>query len=63
MDIRPVTAVTSLGRPADALKDLANPAVGDYFDGPLWRSLAYADLGKWPEARRGGRYFNHSLAG
>ncbi|MBV8826839.1 MAG: tetratricopeptide repeat protein, partial [Hyphomicrobiales bacterium] len=46
-------AAVLMGRPADALKDLANPAVGDYFDAPLWRSLAYADLGKWPEARRG----------
>src|SRR5262249_4415558 len=33
-----------MGRPADALKDLANPAVGDRFDAPLWRSLAYAGL-------------------
>jgi tetratricopeptide (TPR) repeat protein len=46
-------AAVLMGRPADALKDLANPAVGDYFDAPLWRSLAYSDLGKWPEARRG----------
>jgi tetratricopeptide (TPR) repeat protein len=46
-------AATLMGHPADALKDLANPAVGDHFDAPLWRSLAYAGLGKWPEARRG----------
>jgi tetratricopeptide (TPR) repeat protein len=46
-------AATLMGRPADALKDLANTAVGDHFDAPLWRSLAYAGLGKWPEARRG----------
>ena len=46
-------AATLVGRPADALKDLANPAVGDHFDAPLWRSLAYAELGKWPEARHG----------
>src|SRR5262249_44709330 len=42
-----------MSRPADALKDLGNPAVGDYFDAPLWRSLAYAELGKWPETRHG----------
>jgi hypothetical protein len=46
-------AAELMGRPADALKDLANPPVGDHFDAPLWRSLAYADLGKWPEARQG----------
>jgi Tfp pilus assembly protein PilF len=48
-----------MGRAADALKDLANPAVGDYFDAPLWRALAYADLGKWPQARQG---FNNVAA-
>jgi len=42
-----------MGRAADALKDLASPVVGDQFDAPLWRALAYADLGRWPEARRG----------
>jgi tetratricopeptide (TPR) repeat protein len=52
-------AATLSGRAADALKDLANPAVGDYFDAPLWRSLAYAGLGKWPEARQG---FNNVAA-
>ncbi|HEV2958069.1 MAG TPA: tetratricopeptide repeat protein [Xanthobacteraceae bacterium] len=46
-------AAALMARPADALKDLANPAVGDHFDAPLWRSLAYANLGKWPEARQG----------
>jgi len=48
-------AVALIGRAADALKDLANPMVGDQFDAPLWRALAYADLGKWPEARQGFR--------
>ena len=46
-------AATAMGRNADALKDLANPAVGDQFDAPLWRALAYAGEGKWPEAREG----------
>ncbi|HML13569.1 MAG TPA: tetratricopeptide repeat protein [Xanthobacteraceae bacterium] len=46
-------AGTLMGRAADALKDLTNPVVGDRFDAPLWRSLAYAALGKWPEARHG----------
>jgi tetratricopeptide (TPR) repeat protein len=52
-------AATLTGRAADALKDLANPAVGDYFDAPLWRSLASAELGKWPQARQG---FNNVAA-
>jgi tetratricopeptide (TPR) repeat protein len=51
-----------MGRPADALKDLANPAVGDHFDAPLWRSLAYADLGKWPEARQGFKNVEAAIA-
>jgi tetratricopeptide (TPR) repeat protein len=46
-------AATLMGRAADALKDLAHPAVGDQFDAPLWRALAFAGLGKWPEARPG----------
>ena len=52
--LRAIAAI-SMGRAADALKDLANPAVGDHFDAPLWRSLVYAGLGKWPEARPGFR--------
>ena len=40
-----------LHRPEDALKDLANPMVGDQFDAPIWRAVALARLGKWSEAR------------
>jgi tetratricopeptide (TPR) repeat protein len=39
------------GRPDLALKDLANPAIGTYYDSQLWRALAYARQGKWAEAR------------
>jgi hypothetical protein len=42
-----------MGHGADALKDLGNPAVGDQFDASLWRALAHAVQGKWPEAREG----------
>jgi tetratricopeptide (TPR) repeat protein len=40
-----------LGRIEAALKDLANPLVGNQNDAPLWRALAYARQGKWVEAR------------
>src|SRR4029078_8170982 len=40
-----------LGRAEAAQKDLANPAVGNQNDAPLWRALALARRGKWPEAR------------
>jgi hypothetical protein len=40
-----------IGRPELALKDLANPAVGNSYDSQLWKALAYARQGKWAEAR------------
>jgi tetratricopeptide (TPR) repeat protein len=44
-----------IGRADMGLKDLANPFVGNQNDAPLWRALAYAKLGRWPEAREGFR--------
>ena len=44
-----------LRRPEQALKDLANPAVGNQHDAPLWRALAYARQSKWSDAREGFR--------
>jgi tetratricopeptide (TPR) repeat protein len=44
-------ANTMLGRVEAAQKDLANPVVGNQNDAPLWRAVALARLGKWPEAR------------
>ena len=44
-----------IGRPDAAMKDLANPFVGNQHDAPLWRALANARLGKWAEARDGFR--------
>jgi tetratricopeptide (TPR) repeat protein len=44
-----------LGRMDVALKDLANPLVGNQHDAPLWRALAYARQGKWADAREGFR--------
>jgi tetratricopeptide (TPR) repeat protein len=38
-------------RPDDALKDLANPAIGDNADAPIWRAMAHASQGQWAVAR------------
>ncbi|WP_029586601.1 hypothetical protein [Bradyrhizobium sp. URHD0069] len=48
-----VHAVASslIGRPEQALKDLAHPAIGTNYDSQLWKALAYARQGKWAEAR------------
>ncbi|HET7678988.1 MAG TPA: tetratricopeptide repeat protein [Xanthobacteraceae bacterium] len=40
-------------RPDDALKDLSNPLVGNQYDAPLWRALAYTQQGKYADAREG----------
>ena len=40
-----------LDRVEPALKDLANPLVGNQHDAQLWRALAYVRQGKWAEAR------------
>jgi hypothetical protein len=39
-----------LDRPEDVLKELSNPLVGNQLDAPIWRAIAYARQGKWPEA-------------
>ncbi|HEY6257064.1 MAG TPA: tetratricopeptide repeat protein [Xanthobacteraceae bacterium] len=44
-----------LERPQDALKDLANPLVGNQYEAPLWRAWAYALLSRWAEASEGFR--------
>jgi tetratricopeptide (TPR) repeat protein len=48
-----VHAVASIlmGRPAQGLRDLANPAIGTNYDAQLWKALAAARQGKWAEAR------------
>ncbi|MGE0564148.1 MAG: tetratricopeptide repeat protein [Pseudolabrys sp.] len=40
-----------LDRPAEALKDLSRPIVGDQQDAPLWRAVALAKQGRWSDAR------------
>jgi tetratricopeptide (TPR) repeat protein len=42
-----------LERPQEALKDLANPIVGNQFDAPLWRAWADARMGRWADANEG----------
>jgi len=51
-----------MSRPDDALKDLADPAVGDQHDAPLWRALAHARQGKWAQARDGFRTAEAAVA-
>jgi len=38
-------------RPEEALKELANPKIGDNADAPIWRALAHATQGQWAKAR------------
>ncbi len=40
-----------LARPEDALKGLSNQRIGNQLDAPIWRGIAYTDLGQWPNAQ------------
>jgi tetratricopeptide (TPR) repeat protein len=40
-----------LARPEEALKELAAAEIGNQQDAPVWRAIALARQGKWPEAR------------
>jgi tetratricopeptide (TPR) repeat protein len=51
-----------MNRPDEALKDLANPAIGDQHDAALWRALAYVRQGKWAEAREGFKRVGATMA-
>lgn len=52
-----------LGRDDAALKDFSNPAVGNLYDAPLWRSVALSRQGRWSEARTGFRNIETTSAG
>jgi tetratricopeptide (TPR) repeat protein len=41
-----------LDRPGQALKDLARPEIRTQQDAPVWRAVALAREGNWPEARK-----------
>jgi tetratricopeptide (TPR) repeat protein len=51
-----------LERPQEALRDLANPIVGNQLDAPLWRAWAYAGLGRWADANEGFRDVDSRIA-
>jgi tetratricopeptide (TPR) repeat protein len=51
-----------LGRNEEALRDLANPLVGNQNDAQLWRAVAYARQGKWAQARDAFRFVEGALA-
>ena len=51
-----------LERPQEALKDLANPVVGNQFDAPLWRAWAYSRMGRWVDANEGFRDVDARIA-
>lgn len=40
-----------MNRPDKALKELAVPQVAAHSEAPIWRAVAYAREGKWPQAR------------
>ncbi len=51
-----------LDRPEEALKELSNPRVGNQLDAPVWRAIADARLGKWPEAQAGFKNVDSAIA-
>lgn len=59
-----VHAVASIliGHPEHALKDLANPAVGNGYDSQLWKGFAFARQEKWADAREKFKNAEFSIA-
>ena len=50
-----------LERSDEALKDLANPLVGNQHDAQIWRAVAFTQQGKWAEAREAFRGFDAAI--
>ncbi len=50
-----------MGRSLEGIKDITNPVVGTQNDALLWRALASAKQGKWPEAHDGFRKTESSI--
>lgn len=42
-----------LDRPKQALKQLADPQIGNQLDAPIWRAVAHSREGDWPQAYAG----------
>jgi hypothetical protein len=59
-----VRAVASIliGHPERALKDLANPAIGNGYDSQLWKGFALARQEKWADAREKFKNAEFSIA-
>ncbi|ANW03371.1 tetratricopeptide repeat protein [Bradyrhizobium icense] len=59
-----VHAVASIliGHPEHALKDLANPAIGNSYDSQLWKGFAFARQEKWADAREKFKNAEFSIA-
>lgn len=59
-----VHAVASIliGHPERALKDLANPAIGNGYDSQLWKGFAFARQEKWADAREKFKNAEFSIA-
>lgn len=59
-----VRAVASIliGHPERALKDLANPAIGNGYDSQLWKGFAFARQEKWADAREKFKNAEFSIA-
>ncbi|HMM88670.1 tetratricopeptide repeat protein [Bradyrhizobium sp.] len=59
-----IHAVASIliGHPEHALKDLANPAIGNGYDSQLWKGFAFARQEKWADAREKFKNAEFSIA-
>lgn len=51
-----------MDRPHEALKILSTPQIGNQHDAPVWRAVAFAREGKWPEAREAFKTSDAALA-
>lgn len=51
-----------LHRPEEALKDLAAPDIGNQQDAPIWRAMAQARLGQWPQAHAAFKTLDKQIA-
>jgi tetratricopeptide (TPR) repeat protein len=55
-------ASVMLHRPDEALKELSDPQIGNKYDAPVWRAIAYARQGKWTQARADFKHLDMAMA-